>query len=120
METAATNHSNMPSTSSANTASSVTPQQTQQQNKIRNTATAMNSGVIHATAAPKDGQAATAPQGSQQQQSAIPSTCIGTSTNPSDPDRIDGFLLEALKNIKDRTFILKIEHTVTLFMADPE
>lgn len=47
-------------------------------------------------------------------------TCIGTSKNEAEADKIDGFLLEALKNLKDRTFILKIEHTVTLFMADPE
>ena len=35
-------------------------------------------------------------------------------------DKIDGFLLEALRTAKDRTFVLKIEHTVLLFMADSE
>lgn len=35
-------------------------------------------------------------------------------------DKIDGFLLEALRTAKDRTFVLKIEHTVLLFMADTE
>lgn len=38
----------------------------------------------------------------------------------SSEDKIDGFLLEALRSIKDRTFVLKIEHTVLLFMADVE
>lgn len=40
-------------------------------------------------------------------------------SSPSE-DKIDGFLLEALRSIKDRTFVLKIEHTILLFMADVE
>lgn len=35
-------------------------------------------------------------------------------------DELDGFLLEALRSLKDRLFVLKIEHTILLFIADPE
>lgn len=56
------------------------------------------------------------PSASKDASSSVPAA----NAAPVLDDQLDGFLVEALRSQKDRNFVLKIEHTVLLFLADPE